>query len=372
MARELQDLRVAVVTDWLTNRGGGERVVLLLAEMFPQADLYTSVFKSEAFPELSSRRVFTSHLQKSPLRYRHQLFSAARPAAFEAFNLDNYDLVISSTSAEAKGVLTKPETPHICYCYTPTRYYWSHYHEYLKDWQFGWLNPIVKPLLPALIHKLRLWDRIAADRVDYFIGISKHVQKRIAKYYETGSALIYPPVDTSRFRDLAVSDGGFYLIVGRQVAYKRTNLAVEAFNRLGKPLKVIGEGPEIDKLKRLATSSAIEFLGYLPDDQVARHIGQCRALIFPQEEDFGIVPLEAMAAGKPVIAYGVGGAAETVVDGETGVWFAEQTPESLSGAIERFEQLTISPEACRAQAAKFDNEVFKKEFLAFVKKTVEE
>ncbi len=369
MSKKFADLKVAIVTDWLTNRGGGERVFLLFAEIFPQADIYTSVFKASTFPELSGRKIYVSHLQRSPLRNKHQLFAMMRPAVFEAFDLDDYDLVISVTSAEAKGVLTKPETPHICYCHTPTRYYWSHYHDYLKEKQLGLLNPLVKLVMPSLVHKLRMWDRVAADRVDFFIANSRHTQKRIAKYYEAGSAVIHPPVNYQRFSIKAPQED-FYLVVGRQVPYKRTDLVIEAFNQLSRPLKIIGVGPEISRLKGLAKFRNIEFLGGLTDEETARYFASCKALIFPQEEDFGIVPLEAMAAGKPVIAYGKGGALETVIDKKTGLLFKEQTVGCLIEAVKHFEKLAISPSVCRAQARRFDQSVFRRRIKQFIERAI--
>ncbi len=367
MAKKFEDLKVAIVTDWLTNRGGGERVFLVLCEIFPRADIYTSVFKPRVFPELEGRSVFVSQLQRSPLRYKHQLFAWARPSVFESFDLDDYDLVVSVSGAEAKGVLTKPETVHISYCHTPIRYYWSHYHDYLKEKQLGLLDPLIKLVMPSLVHKLRLWDRVAADRVDFFIANSRHTQKRIAKYYEADSTVIYPPVDCGRFSaNLPAED--FYLIVGRQVPYKRTDLAVLAFNQLSRQLKVVGTGSEMKKLKQLAKFPNVEFLGELPDEEVAQYFARCKAVLFPQEEDFGIVPLEAMAAGKPVIAYGKGGALETVIDGKTGVLFKEQTVESLLDAVHRFERLKIVPGACRSQAKRFDRSVFKRRIVQFIEK----
>jgi len=368
MARRLDDLKVAIVADWLTDRGGAERVILLLAEIFPQADIFTSVFKESAFPELRGRQVFTTYLQSWPLHFRHQIYSWARPKAFESLNLDDYDLVISSSSAEAKGVITQPSTLHICYCHTPTRYYWSHYHEYLKTKHFGVFDPLVKLFMPSMIHRLREWDRVAADRVDFFIANSEYVQKRISKYYHMPSTVIYPPVDFYRFNPAHTPKSeDFYLVVGRQIPYKRTDLVVEAFNKLGKHLKIVGEGPELPKLKKLAAGNEkIEFLGRISDQEATEYFLSCRALIFPQKEDFGIVPLEAMAAGKPVIAYGAGGALETVVNGKTGVLFSQQTSTALIDAIEQFEKLNIFHNDCREQAQKFDQSVFKRKIKEFV------
>lgn len=357
---DLEDLKIALVTDWLTNRGGGERVFLLLAEMFPEASIYTSVFLPEIFPELEKRKIHTSFLQHWPLHSKHQLFPTLRPKAFERFDLDDFDIVISAGSAEAKGVITRPETFHLCYCFTPTRYYWSGYHFYMQNRQYGILDPLVKMFLPSVISRLRLWDRAAADRVDQFIAISDFVAKRIKKYYQREAAVLFPPVQVERFEP-AGEIGNYFLIVGRQVPYKRTDVAVQAFNRLRLPLKVVGEGSALPGLLKMA-GSTIEFMGELKDQEVAYLMARCRALIFPQEEDFGIVPLEAQASGRPVIAYGGGGARETVKNGETGLFFYEQTPESLVAAVEKFEEMSFNTSKIRSHALKFKGSVFKTKF----------
>lgn len=366
----MKDLKVAIVADWLTSRGGAERVVLTLADLFPQADIYTSVFKRAAFPELAQRSVYTSFLQRMILGRRHQLWPHLRPQAFEQFNLDAYDIVISSSSAEAKGVLTKPETFHISYCHTPTRYYWSHYHYYLNNPEYGIFSPLIRSLMPRIIHQLRLWDRVAADRVDAFIANSKNTAARIAKYYEANSTVIHPPVDARRFR-IARNPDDYYLIVGRQTGYKRTDIAIDAFNHLGLPLKVIGTGPALRKWM-LGARRNIEFLGHLSDSQVSHYLAHCQALIMPQEEDAGIVPLEAMAAGRPVIAYEVGGAKETVVDGVTGIFFSEQTPSSLIAAMKRFKKMKWKPGAIREHALKYDSSVFRRKIKNFINKAYPE
>ncbi len=366
MTDKLQGLKVAIVADWLTDRGGAERVILALADIFPQADIFTSVYKAEAFPELSNRKVITTYLQKWPLKFKHQLFPTLRPKAFESLNLDEYDLVISSASAESKGVLTQPSTLHICYCHTPTRYFWSHYHEYLKAKQFGILDPIAKLFIPSMIHNLREWDRVAADRVDFFIANSRHTQNRIRKYYNMDSTVINPPVDFSRFSGEA-QVGDYYLVLGRQMPYKRTDLVVEAFSSLPVKLKIVGDGSEMEKLKKMASGKEnIEFLGRISDSDTTKVVLGCKAVIFPQEEDFGIVPLEAMSAGKPVIAFSKGGALETVIDGQTGILFPEQSATSLTKAIHQFEQTSFSSEVCRERAKQFDLSVFKQKIIEFV------
>lgn len=362
---DFSNKKIALVTDWLTNRGGAERVLISFTKLFPQADIFTTVYLPDNFPELKNRRVTTSYLNNWPLSRKHQLFLWARPQAVESFNLDDYDIVISLSSAESKGVITKPETLHICYCYTPTRYFWSHYHEYLRGSEYGLLDSLIKKIVPSVVHKLRQWDRLAADRVDKFVAISHHVANRIRKYYRADSKVIYPPVDFARFANQPATEGDYYLILGRQISYKRSDLAVSAMKQLNKPLRVIGDGPMISKLKGLAGSTGnIQFLGSLSDAEVTTQLLGCKALIFPQEEDFGIVPVEAMACGKPVIAYGVGGGSETVVDGKTGVLFAEQSVDALVGAIQRFESMQISSKDCIERAKLFSEERFHQELLS--------
>jgi glycosyltransferase involved in cell wall biosynthesis len=254
-------------------------------------------------------------------------------------------------------VITKPETCHICYCHTPTRYYWSHYQEYLKRNHFGLLDPIFKMVMPGMVSKLRLWDRRAADRVDYFIANSGYVKNRIAKYYLRDSEVVHPPVETSRFQP-ATETGDYFLVVGRQIPYKRTDLAVEAFNQLGLPLWIIGDGPELKNLASFAKPN-IHFLGRMSDSEVAQAMSRAQALIFPQEEDFGIVPLEMQSAGRPVIAYGSGGAKETVIDGVTGLFFHEQTVPALIDAVERFREMEFDSQAIVEHAMRFDTKIFK-------------
>ena len=368
--KDLANCKIAIVADWLTSRGGAERVVLALTDLFPQADIFTSVYKPELFPELTRRKVVTSFLQRMPLGKKHQLWPTLRPLAFELLNLDDYDIVISSASAEAKGVLTKPETLHICYCHTPTRYYWSHYHYYLQHPEYGGWNWLVKLVMPSLIHKLRLWDRVAADRVDVFVANSHTTEQRIQKYYERPSTVIHPPVDASRFT-ISEQLGNYYLVVGRQTAYKRTDLAIAAFNHLKLPLKVIGTGPALKKWM-LKAHKNIEFLGRVSDAEVAHYLSHCRALIMPQEEDAGIVPLEAMAAGRPVVAYRGGGALETVVEGKTGIFFDQPTSESLIEAVKQCAEKNWDGAIIQRHARKFDREVFQARFQDFVQSAYKE
>ena len=259
----------------------------------------------------------------------------------------------------AKGIITKPATRHICYCLTPPRFLWDNSQKFVDDFGLPWI--IRKASLPLLTY-MRIWDAQAADRVDQWWAISKFVQSRVKKYYHSDSKLIYPPVSVDQFK-IAPSHEDYFLMVGRLVSYKKFHLAIEAFNQLGWPLKIAGSGPEISKLKNIAKKN-IQFLGSVSQSDLADYYAKAKALIFPQEEDFGIVPLEAMASGRPVIAYKGGGALETIVDGKTGLFFDEQTTESLMEVLRKFDSYKFDPQECRRQAEKFDVEVFKKNILA--------
>ncbi len=354
------ELKVAIVHDWLTNIGGAERVVESLLKAYPQADLYSSVYEEAKLPQFKDR-VTTSFLQHWPLsRRKHQLYPVLRTLAFESFDLSNYDLVISSSSAEAKGVITPTETLHMSYIHTPVRYYWSNYDQYLSDPGFGVLNPLVRLVAPYFVRRMRRWDYAAAQRPDVLIANSATVAKRIRKYYKREAEVIHPPVDLARFQLGNASKGDFYLIVSRLVPYKRYDIAVEACNKLGKRLVIAGSGSELANLKKLA-GPTIEFRGSLPEEEITRLYEGCKGFLFPAEEDFGITPLEAMACGKPVLAYGKGGATETVVDGKTGLLFRDQTAESLADAISRSEAIEWDTQAIARHAAMFGEERFIKQ-----------
>ncbi len=358
-------MRIALVHDWLTNLAGAERVLIALHQLYPEAPIYTSVYNPEVFPQLAGADVRTSFLQRLPLaRTKHQAFPILRTIAFEGFDLSDYDVVLSSSHAECKGVLTGPETLHICYCYTPIRYYWSGYAHYLAHPRFGLLNPVVKAVMPWMTSYMRVWDRCAADRVDIFIGISEYIAERIKKYYRRDAAVIYPPVNTS-WLSPGERHEDFFLMVGRLVPYKRADLVVDVFNELGWPLKIVGTGSEMKALQARARPN-VEFLGHVPDGKLKDYYATCKAFVFPQEEDFGITPLEAMAAGRPVIAYRKGGATETVVDGETGVFFDEQTPEALKTALLAFDPDKFDVQKLRQHAEAFDEELFKQRMHDFV------
>src|SRR3990167_496247 len=316
--------KVALVHDWLTGEAGAEKVLLALSRIFPEAPIYTSVWDPTRTPSFVGKDIRTSFMQRWPFaKSRHQLYPWLRPLGFESFDLSSYDLVISSSSAEAKGVLTPPRTLHLCYCHTPTRYYWSDYHAYLGRMQFGLLNHLALRAMPYLTNYLRLWDRAASSRVDHFVANSENVAARIRKYYGRESTVISPPVEIQRFK-VSAARGQYFLSVGRLVPYKRVDLIIRACNERSLSLKVSGEGPEFGSLKKMA-GPTVEFLGRVPEGDLPRLYAGARAFIFASEEDFGIAPVEAMASGVPVIAYGRGGVLESVVGGETGLTFPEQT-----------------------------------------------
>lgn len=352
-------MKIAIVYDRVNKIGGAERVITALHKIWPEAPLYTAVYNPKTASWASVFKVRTSFLQKFPFaKTNHEIYPWLTPLAFESFNFDQFDVVISVTSSDAKGIITKAGTIHICYCLTPTRYLWPVNVGYK-------ISAIFLPLITGL----RIWDQIAAVRPDVFLSISKSVKEKIAKYYRRDSDVIYPPVDLEKwFPKNEKSSGEYFLVVSRLVSYKKIDIVIKAFNRLGLPLKIVGDGKERQPLRELANKN-IEFLGQLSDRELLECYQNCKALVFPQEEDFGITPLEAQACGKPVIAFGKGGALETVVNGKTGLFFNDQTADGLIKAIEQFNNLpagkaglTIDPKNCRKQAEKFGQSLFKKKF----------
>ena len=288
--------KVAIVHDWLTNQGGAERVTWALHQVFPDAPIYTSVFNAHKLPQFAGLDVRTSFLQRWPLaQTRHQLFPLLRTLAFESFDLSEYDVVISSSHAEAKGVITKPETLHICYCHTPTRYYWSNYAQYRQSTGFGLLSPLVRLVMPFGVERMRQWDFAAAQRPDAFIANSDNVRQRIAKYYRRESIVINPPINADRFIHADGPRNGF-VVVSRLIPYKRVDLAVQACTELKLPLTVVGDGSEMRRLKAIA-GPTVKFLGSGDDATVNQALSTATAFLFTAEEDFGITPLEAMASG---------------------------------------------------------------------------
>jgi glycosyltransferase involved in cell wall biosynthesis len=372
----LQKLRIAIVHYWFVNRRGGERVVETMAKMFPQADLFSLVVDPEKLhPILRERPIKTSILQKVPGGRRwHRHMLPFYPLALEQFDLSDYDLVLSSESGPAKGVLTNSRTCHVCYCHSPMRYLWDFYHTYKNGRTLGAFS---RPIFSWVSHYLRMWDALSAQRVDHFVANSQTVAARIRKHYRRDAAVIHPPVDVSAGY-LASRIDDYYLFVGQLVDYKRADIAIEACNRLGCPLRIVGEGEQYRTLRRLA-GPTITFCGPLSDQDLHEQYAHCRALVFPGEEDFGIVPVEAMSFGRPVLAYGRGGATETVRGSfpdhsatgaaSSGLFFQEQTPESLMESMLTFEKIQpqFSPFWIKQSVERFDEPHFTAglgEFLA--------
>lgn len=349
-------MKIALIHDYLAQAGGAERVVAVLQSMFPEAPLYTSVYDPEAtLADFGAADVRTSFLQLWPFSSRrfHKLALPFFPLAFERFDFSGYELALSSSSSFAKGIITPPSTCHVCYCHTPSRFIWRQ-DEYLRQNQ-----ALGAGLIGSLINTLRSWDVASAQRVDYFIANSYNIARRIRKFYRRDvAAVIYPPVETAKFKPAPPEEiGGHFLVVSRLLNYKRLDLAVKACTRLEASLRVVGIGPELKRLQQMA-GPTVEFLGRLSDTEVALEMARCKALIFPGEEDFGITPVECMASGRPVVAYGAGGALETVIAGKTGLFFHEQTVESLAEALREIERVTFSQTMLREHALTFDTAVF--------------
>lgn len=356
-------MRVALVHEHLTQDGGAERVVRIFQRMFPKAPLFTLAYNAErAHPDFRGTDIRPSFIQRMPggLRF-FQWYLSIMPTAVESFDLTQYDLVLSSSSAFAKGVITLPHTLHVCYLHSPTRYLWSDTHRYVQELQYpGWM----RNLIPYPLTRIRQWDRLAADRVDAFVANSKLVSDRIAKYYRRQSTIIYPPVDVEQY-SIAPKIGNYYLTGGRLVPYKRFDIAIEAFNRTGLPLKIFGTGPAMKQLQAMAKSN-IEFLERVEDGDLNALYGQAIAFINPQEEDFGLTAVETMATGRPVIAYAAGGALETVKSGQTGILFEDQDWASLADAVIRFHPEQFQPEAIRQWALTFGVNRFIKQMSTYI------
>lgn len=350
-------MKAAIVHEYLNQYGGAERVLQVLCAMLPHAPIYTTLY-DRAFTGgvFEGRDIRTSFIQRLPFSSRlHHLYSPLMPLAIEQFDTAAFDTVLSVSASFAKGVLTHPQTEHICYCLTPPRFLWDDSQRFAQ--RFGYPIPIGK-LAPLALSYLRVWDRQAAERVDQWVAISECVRRRIEKYYDKSAIVVHPPVNVSKF-SIHEGQGSYWLMVGRLVAYKNFDIAIRAFNRLGWPLKIVGTGVEEQRLRALAKPN-IEFIGAVTDERLAELYAGSRAVLFPQEEDFGIVPLEAMASGKPVIAYRGGGALETIIDRITGVFFDEQSEEALMEAVDRASRMKWLPTVCRGQAERFDIPVFRK------------
>lgn len=354
-------MKIAFVHDYLVKLGGAERVLELLHEMYPEAPVYTFLYDEKGTKnKFKDWNIIPSFLNKIPIINKKLQFSRAlMPIAAEQFDLSNFDVVLSSCHAFGKGVITKPETIHICYCHNPTRFLWFKADEAIS--QMGWLS---RKLAPYVLSYLRMWDMLAADRVDYYLANSENVKKRIKKFYRKDSEVLYPPVDLERF-EISKDVKDYYLIVSRLEPHKRIDIAIAAFNDLGIKLKIIGDGTELPYLKSLASEN-IEFLGELSDKEVTSYISGCLAFMYPQEEDFGITALEAQACGRPVIAYRKGGALETVIEGKTGEFFDFPTAQALAEKIKNFDHTKYDSKTIRSNAEKFSNEEFKKNIRKFI------
>jgi glycosyltransferase involved in cell wall biosynthesis len=356
-------MKVAIIHYWLVGMRGGEKVIEALCEMYPQADIFTHVY----VPELVSDRIrqhriiptFINSLPRASSRYKTYL--PLMPLALEQLDLRGYDLVISSESGPAKGIIAPSDAVHVCYCHTPMRYIWNMYHDYRNS-----AGRVARLMMPPLTHYLRMWDVTAAARVDSFVANSATVARRIHRYYGAPSVVIHPPVDTGAFSIAAPSElDEYYLMAGELVSYKRPDLAVRAFNEMKLKLVVIGGGEMLDEIRRLA-GPTVTVLGSQPFGVLKQHYARCRALIFPGEEDFGMVPVEAMASGRPVVAFGRGGATETVATGVSGVFFANQSVEAISSAVRSLADIKIDPEKIVAHANQFGRDQFFQKMRAHI------
>ncbi len=360
-------MKVALVYDRINKWGGAERVLLSLHELFPDADLYTSVYNKEKARWAKVFSIFPSFLQEFPFaKEAHEFYPLLMPAAFESFHFDTYDLVISVTSEAAKGIITKPQTLHICYCLTPTRYLWSGYQEYFT-------TPIARILSFPAISYLRKWDKMASSRPDYFIAISKEVKGRIKTFYNRETEIIHPPValiEVKPQQKRKKKKGEYYLVVSRLVHYKRVDLAIEACNKLQIPLKIVGSGSELEKLKRIA-GATVEFIGVVTDEELASLYNGAKALLFPGVEDFGIVMAESLGFGTPVIAYKKGGAVDIIEHEKSGILFPHQTVDSLIKAIKQAEKKKFLASDLKKRAQLFSSTQFKRKMKVYIDQSLQ-
>ena len=357
-------MKIALVHDYLSQDGGAERVLLALQNIWPDAPTYVWFYNKNNFEgTFENKDIRTSFIQKLPFgKTRYQWYLPFLPMATERHDLSEFDVVISSASSFAKGIITRPETLHICYCHTPTRYLWSDTHEYIENLRYN--RFIKRVVIPPVIGRLRLWDQLSTTRVDHFIANSKTVRQRIWKYYRRESKVIHPPVDLTHLKPTATI-GDYFVTGGRLVPYKKFDLVIKVFNRLKLPLKIFGTGPELGHLKKTARPN-IEFLGKITDKEKAELLARAQAFIHPQIEDFGITPIESMAAGRPVIAFARGGATETVIDGITGTLFHHQDWEELLNVVLHFDSATFDPETIRRHALQFGIEQFQEQIQQLV------
>ncbi|EKE20220.1 MAG: hypothetical protein ACD_8C00038G0006 [uncultured bacterium] len=362
-------MRIAFVHDYLVQYGGAERVLECLCEIYPYAPIYTILHNRDAMHGVfEDKKIYTSYLQKFPFaKSWHRVFPLLMPPAIEQFDFSAYDVVVSDSSSYAKGIITGPETLHICYMHTPMRYAWDDCQKYTRDFYFP---RIIKKMIPFAMNYIRLWDRVSAERVDVFIANSNFVSRRIKKYYRKDSTVIHPPVDTKSFSIIEKTEKQeYFLMVGRLIAYKRHSVAIKALNDLKLPLKIIGRGPELERLKKIA-GPTVEFLGRVEDQELKKYYANCQAVIFPQEEDFGIVAIEALSSGKPLIAFRGGDIPEHMEEKTMGVFFDEQTPSAVAKAVQKFQKLSFESEYIRSKVLKFDREIFKQKMKEFIEEAV--
>lgn len=358
-------MKIALVHDYLVQYGGAERVLENFCEMFPEAPIYTLLYDKEVMRgRFSDKKIYTSFLQKFPFaRSQHRIFPPLMPVAIEQFDLSSYDMVLSDSSSFAKGVITGPNTLHICYMHTPMRYAWDDCQRYTQEFHFPTL---VKRSIPFVMNPIRLWDTASADRPDHIIANSTFVAERIKKYYRRDAEVIHPPVSLSKFHVSETQDD-YFLMVGRLIAYKRHDIVIRAFNALKLPLRIIGRGPEFKRLKKMA-GPTITFLDRVADEELAEQYARCQAFIFPQEEDFGIVAIEALASGRPVLAYRGGDIPRHIVDGETGLFFENQTEEDIIATIKKFQNTKFDTQKIRVSSLLFDKSVFQDRMREYIKK----
>ncbi|MDR3284124.1 MAG: glycosyltransferase [Treponema sp.] len=361
-------MKVAIVHYWLVNMRGGEKVLEALLGLFPQADIYTHVYDPKAVsPLIGAHKVYTSYIHKLPCAKKlYQKYMPLMPAALNEFNLQDYDLIISSESGPAKGVVPNPDAYHICYCHSPMRYLWDMYHEYFRKAGF-----LTRFFMKRLIPGLRLWDVMSANLVDRFVANSSYVAKRIRRYYNREAEIVFPPVDIEKYLDIERKSEDFYLFFGQMVGYKRADIAIEACAASGRKLVVIGAGAKAKDIKRRGKSGLVTFAGRVSDAEIAGYFSRAKALLFPGIEDFGIIPVEAAAAGCPVIAYRKGGVLDTIQENVTGIFFDEQTPASLIQALDRFEGMEIYF-ASRQQFTDHVRQFSKAEFCKRIQKILAE
>lgn len=360
-------MRIALVHDYLVQYGGAERVLESFCELYPYAPVYTLLYDKDAMHgKFSDKRIYTSFLQKLPFAKRqHRLFPPLMPSAIEQFDFSPYDIVLSDSSSFAKGIITPPHTTHICYMHTPMRYAWDDCQRYTQEFHFP---SLIKKFVPFAMNAIRVWDRASADRPDKIVANSTFVADRIKKYYRRDADVIHPPVSTEKFF-VSEKQEAYFLMVGRLIAYKRHDIVIRAFNKLKLPLKIIGRGPESGRLQRIA-GPTIEFLGRASDAELAKYYSRCRAFLFPQEEDFGIVAIEALASGRPVIAYRGGDIPRHVTEGETGIFFDEQNVDAIVGAVQKFQGSRFDAQKIREASLKFDKKIFQENIKQYVEKVV--